>query len=223
MRMINKIRTLMLVVAGFVGSLLSLGAYSSPLFPSFCVIQSQSVVTPDITTRDINAGDFLDRPDVLDILGAFATLQRAEGRTKLSALQNFQLIQFAYSNAFVFSPRRLRWTAYDGRGRAIKSGRASGGKGYCADVRRSCRTPVGHFRVRSKGGPGCKSSKYPLGKGGAPMPYCTFFRGNYAIHGTNDLPNYNASHGCIRVSPASARWLSRNFLRHGTRVIVLSY
>lgn len=55
------------------------------------------------------------------------------------------------------------------------------------------------------------------------MPYCMFFRGNYAIHGSPDVPNYNASHGCIRVLPSAARWLSRNFIRIGTTVIVRSY
>ncbi len=41
-----------------------------------------------------------------------------------------------------------------------------------------------------------------------------------AIHGSNNLPNHNASHGCIRVDPAAARWLYHNFMQVGTRVIV---
>ena len=40
------------------------------------------------------------------------------------------------------------------------------------------------FSVKRKGLPSCVSSKFPLGKGGAPMPYCMFFRGGYAIHGS---------------------------------------
>ncbi len=124
---------------------------------------------------------------------------------------------------FVFDPRRLMWGAYDGNGQLIRKGKASGGKGYCRDVRRACRTPRGVFAVHAKRGAGCRSSKYPLGRGGAPMPYCMFFHRGYAIHGSPDVPNYNASHGCVRVPPADARWLHRNFIRIGTRVIVKSY
>lgn len=132
-------------------------------------------------------------------------------------------ILVAYRNAFVFNPRKLRWYAYDSKGRLIKSGHASGGRGYCPDLKRSCRTPVGHFRVQRKGGPGCKSAKFPLGRGGSPMPYCSFFSRYYAVHGSYHVPNYNASHGCIRVHPSAARWLSKNFLFYGTKVIVLPY
>jgi lipoprotein-anchoring transpeptidase ErfK/SrfK len=128
-----------------------------------------------------------------------------------------------YSNTFVFSPRKHMWYAYDSDGDLVKSGRASGGKAYCPDIGRACRTPRGYFRVWSKGGPGCVSSKYPVGEGGAPMPYCMFFSKYYAIHGSNDVPNRNASHGCIRVQPSAAHWLSAKFIRIGTRVVVLSY
>lgn len=124
---------------------------------------------------------------------------------------------------FVFNPRTLTWGAYTANGRLVKSGRASGGRGYCPDVKRRCRTPVGHFSVYRKGAASCRSSKYPLGRGGAPMPHCMFFRGGYAIHGSPNVPNHNASHGCIRVPPSDARWLHRNFITHGTKVIVRPY
>lgn len=129
----------------------------------------------------------------------------------------------AYRNAFVFSPRSLTWRAYNSHGRVIRSGHASGGAGYCRDIKRSCRTPVGSFRIISKRGANCRSSRYPLGRGGAPMPYCMFFSKYYAIHGSPNVPRYNASHGCIRVRPNAARWLYHNFIRHGTRVVVLPY
>jgi lipoprotein-anchoring transpeptidase ErfK/SrfK len=133
------------------------------------------------------------------------------------------LIHYAYRKTFVFNPRKHRWYAYGGNGRVIKSGRASGGANYCRDVKRACRTPSGSFQVIRKGGPGCKSSKYPLGRGGAPMGYCMFFSKYYAIHASNSVPGRNASHGCVRVTPSAARWLSRNFIRIGTRVVVLPY
>lgn len=126
-------------------------------------------------------------------------------------------------STFIFDPKRLRWYVYDRSGELVGSGRASGGKSYCADVRRACKTPVGSFKVYSMGGPGCISKKFPIGKGGAPMPYCMFFHGGYAIHGSYDLPNHNASHGCIRVAPSAARWLQKNVMEYGTKVIVRPY
>lgn len=125
-------------------------------------------------------------------------------------------------NVFIFDPRRLRWAAYNSNGTLIKTGAGSGGKGYCSDLKRSCRTPSGTYSVYAKRGASCKSSKFPVGKGGAPMPYCTFFRGGYAIHGSYNVPNYNASHGCIRVHPSAAKWLQK-FLHYGATVIVRSY
>lgn len=125
-------------------------------------------------------------------------------------------------NTFIFSPRTLQWKAIK-NGKVIRTGHGSAGKSYCADIKRSCKTPTGSFRISSKGGPGCKSSRYPLGKGGAPMPYCMFFYKNYAIHGSPDVPNHNASHGCVRVPTADARWLSQNFLHVGAKVIIQSY
>jgi lipoprotein-anchoring transpeptidase ErfK/SrfK len=124
---------------------------------------------------------------------------------------------------FIFDPKTHRWAAYDEQGRLVKSGRASGGRNYCPDIKRGCRTPVGRFAVYHKGSAGCKSSKYPVPRGGAPMPYCMFFRGGYAIHGSSDVPDRNASHGCIRVEPHMAKWLSNEFIRNGVIVIVQSY
>jgi hypothetical protein len=124
--------------------------------------------------------------------------------------------------AFIFSPRSHSWKAVS-NGRVIRSGRASGGMGYCPDIGRSCRTPTGTYFVHSKGGPDCVSSRYPVGGGGAKMPYCMFFSQYYAIHGSYDVPNRNASHGCIRVTPGDALWLTRNFVKVGTKVIITSY
>lgn len=129
----------------------------------------------------------------------------------------------ASNNTFIFSPKTRVWKAINENGTVVKSGVGSGGMGYCPDIRRSCRTPVGTFHVMSKGGAGCKSTRYPVGRGGAKMPYCMFFTKLYAIHGSYELPNHNASHGCIRIRPSDASWLSRYFIRIGTKVIVKPY
>lgn len=124
---------------------------------------------------------------------------------------------------FIFDPRHKSWAAYDSDGQLVNKGRASGGRGYCPDIRRRCHTPVGKFKVYHKGPAHCVSTKFPIGRGGAPMPYCMFFKGGFAIHGSPNVPNYNASHGCIRVVPSDARWLHQNFITNGTTVIVRPY
>lgn len=127
------------------------------------------------------------------------------------------------ANTFVFNPRNHSWSAISDSGEVVRTGRASGGRGYCPDIKRSCRTPGGVYHVWSKGAASCKSSRYPKPRGGAPMPYCMFFSKYYAIHGSNDVPNHNASHGCVRVTPSDAHWLSHQFIRIGTKVIVKPY
>lgn len=145
------------------------------------------------------------------------------GKTEYTASSRFpSMIQPVGVNVFVFNPKILSWAAYDANGQLIKTGKASGGRKYCPDIHRGCRTPVGDYTVYAKGGADCISHKFPIGRGGAPMPYCAYFSGGYAIHGSYEVPNYNASHGCIRVIPSSAKWLE-GFLHTGTRVIVDPY
>lgn len=127
------------------------------------------------------------------------------------------------ANTFIFNPNTHTWKAINDKGEVVRTGRGSGGRRYCPDIRRGCKTPSGVYRIISKGGASCSSSRYPVGRGGAPMPYCMFFSKYYAIHGSYDVPNYNASHGCVRVRPSEAKWLSKNFIRIGTKVIIKSY
>jgi len=124
----------------------------------------------------------------------------------------------------VVDPNTHSWAAYNENGQLVRSGRASLGKNYCPDIRRGCHTVTGTFSVYSKKGPQCRSSRFPVEtRGGAPMPYCMHFYKGYAIHGSNDVPNYNASHGCVRVPVADARWLNQEFVEYGTRVIIKPY
>lgn len=125
---------------------------------------------------------------------------------------------------FIFDPRATAWAAYDKDGHRVETGSASGGKDFCEDVGKPCRTVTGNFRVYSKKGEDCRSSLYPIEThGGARMPYCMHFNGGYSIHAAYEVPNYNASHGCIRVLPDAARWLHDDFVDVGTTVIVKPY
>lgn len=124
---------------------------------------------------------------------------------------------------FIFDPSIRRYGVYDESGKLVTTGRASGGRGYCPDIHRACRTPVGTFQIHAKKGGDCKSSRFPVGKGGAPMPFCMFFKNNFAVHGSYEVRDYNASHGCIRIAPSEAEWLNHNFLKIGSTVIVRPY
>ncbi len=108
----------------------------------------------------------------------------------------------------------LAWGAYDAQGTLVNWGPVSGGKGYCPDLGRGCHTATGHFQIYTKQGAGCVSTKFPIGRGGAPMPYCMFFHGGYALHGSYDVPGYNASHGCVRMFVSDAKWLNLEFVGH---------
>lgn len=124
------------------------------------------------------------------------------------------------------------WAAYDADGVMVRWGPATGGRARCPDDEdKSCRTKLGDFRVYSLGTSNCVSSKFPEPDGGAPMPYCMFFNGGQALHGSpGGVVNGNVSHGCVRMFVQDAEWLRYDFIEppiaindyRGTRVVVVS-
>lgn len=68
-------------------------------------------------------------------------------------------------------------------------------------ARRGYRTPIGNYRP-TRMHKRYFSKKYY----NSPMPHSIFFRGGYAIHGTNAVKRLGrvASHGCVRLHPANA-------------------
>ena len=112
------------------------------------------------------------------------------------------------------------FAAYNDHGYQVHWGPISGGKGWCPDVGRVCRTIVGSFKIYRKQGEGCVSSKFPLPNGGAKMPYCMHFKGGYAMHGSQ-LPGHHASHGCVRLFKSDAKWLNHHFAGIGTKVVIV--
>lgn len=125
----------------------------------------------------------------------------------------------------IVDPRIHAFGAYDESGNLIRSGQASAGRDWCPDLGRPCHTSVGTFRFYSLGAPECKSTLFPLGRGGAPMPYCMYFHENQALHGVPDseVGDANLSHGCVRVHVDDAEWLRYNFVNNGTKIIVKPY
>lgn len=123
---------------------------------------------------------------------------------------------------------KLAWGAYDEQGQLVNWGPISSGRDKCSDSNRSCRTMAGIFRVFSKENEHCKSDVYPIGKGGAKMPFCMYFHKGFALHGADDVPGYRASHGCVRMFVSDAKWLNESFVDiaddkneyMGTKVVV---
>jgi L,D-transpeptidase ErfK/SrfK len=116
---------------------------------------------------------------------------------------------------------RLAFGAYGPNGDLQYWGPVSGGRGYCSDIHRGCHSPTGTFAIYDKKGFGCVSTKFPVGRGGAPMPYCMYFHGGFALHGSYEVPGYNASHGCIRMFVNDAQWLNQNFTAEERNVRVI--
>lgn len=123
----------------------------------------------------------------------------------------------------IVDPQAHRWGAYGPSGNLIRSGVAASGANYCKDMGQPCRTQTGEFRIRTLGGPSCKSPSFPMPNGGSPMPYCMYFNETQALHGSYHVASSNISHGCVRMYPSDARWMRYNFATIGTKVIILSY
>lgn len=124
-------------------------------------------------------------------------------------------------------PKEHAWGAYNANGKLIRWGIATAGASRCADSGLSCRSKTGSFRIYSLGNSNCVSLKYE----GAPMPYCMYYHGGEALHGSNDVQFENISHGCVRIHNDDAKWLRYHFVEgptfvnhyRGTKVIIQSY
>ena len=103
---------------------------------------------------------------------------------------------------------KLAYAAYDEQGNLVKWGPISSGRDRCSDSANSCRTLTGIFRVFSKENENCRSNTFD----NARMPYCMYFHKGFALHGSNDVPGYRASHGCIRMFTPDALWLNHEFV-----------
>ncbi|MCC5015925.1 MULTISPECIES: L,D-transpeptidase [Legionella] len=128
------------------------------------------------------------------------------------------------------SQKKLAWGAYDEDGELLWWGPISSGEGKCPGVIGGCSTPSGAYRIIRKQDIDCISTAFPRradgNNGGAEMPFCMHFFRGYALHGSETVPGYRASHGCIRMFTEDARWLNEEFVElpgggmKGTRVII---
>lgn len=128
------------------------------------------------------------------------------------------------------SQKQLAWGAYDEKGELIWWGPISSGSGNCGAADSYCKTPSGSFRVIRKQDIECVSTVFPRNAdgsaGGAVMPYCMHFMRGFALHGSDSVPGFRASHGCVRMFIEDARWLNEEFIdlpggtMKGTKVVV---
>jgi len=120
------------------------------------------------------------------------------------------------------NPSVLAFGAYDSSGNLVAWGPAVGARGYCPDIHHGCHTPIGTFEIYRKEGPHCVSTKFPVGRGGAPMPWCMYFHGGMALHGSYEVPGYNASHGCVRMLVPDAEWLNQDFVGDENVMVIVT-
>lgn len=124
-------------------------------------------------------------------------------------------------------PNAHAWGAYGANGNLLRGGIATAGAPICppdADGRH-CKTSAGRFRITSIGGSECYSKKYPKPHGGGLMPYCMYFNGGQALHGSpaDIVVEDNLSHGCVRMMIPDAEWMVKHFASVGTNVVVAPY
>jgi lipoprotein-anchoring transpeptidase ErfK/SrfK len=89
---------------------------------------------------------------------------------------------------------------------------STAGRGY--------RTPRGSYRPKV-----LRRMHYSSKYENAPMPHSVFFRGGYAVHGTDHVRSLGrpVSHGCIRLAPRNAAMLYHLIRQHGlgaTRIVI---
>lgn len=128
----------------------------------------------------------------------------------------------------IVDQEKLAWAAYDRNGAMVRWGPIASGKDYCPDVKRSCKTITGIYYIFNKKDKKCESNIFPVGEGGAKMPYCMFFYKGFALHGSDEVFGYRDSHGCVRLFTEDAKWLNEQFVElstaennfKGTKVII---
>lgn len=149
----------------------------------------------------------------------------------------FYFLAFSFltltQKAIIFDPVEFKWQAYENN-TLVKEGPASGGKNFCPDIGRKCKTPSGIFNVLSKRGKYYRSPLYPINCNNnsliskekcAPMPWAVkFLHSGESLHSSNDDWNNikNRSHGCIHLKNEDAEWINK-WIRVGDKVVVLPY
>lgn len=188
--------------------------------------QSWERLFPDERERDLIQK--INRTDTRLYHGRILAVPTDIKNTTLEDVSPFPLqIKPTNEKLIIVNQNKIAWGAYNTDGRLVKWGPISSGKDYCPDIGRACKTITGIFYVFHKKGKGCESNIFPVGRGGSNMPYCMFFYKGYALHGSNEVYGYRASHGCVRLFTRDAKWLNEHFVDvltregdRGTKVVI---
>jgi hypothetical protein len=114
----------------------------------------------------------------------------------LSVLSLALTLTASASKRIVVNLSQQRACAYDGASTVFCGNISTGKPGH--------RTPTGHYRVLEKDVDHV-SSKYPEPNGGAKMHYMLRVTGSGIAMHLGYVPNYPASHGCIRMQSGFAQ------------------
>ena len=114
----------------------------------------------------------------------------------LSALSWVLVISTSAAQRIVVNLSQQRACAYNGSQTVFCGNISTGKPGH--------RTPTGHYRVLEKDVDHV-SSKYPAPNGGAKMHYMLRVTGSGIAMHLGYVPNYPASHGCIRMQNGFAQ------------------
>lgn len=141
-----------------------------------------------------------------------------------------RFIQPTGEKIIFISQQKLAWGAFSEEGELVWWGPISSGSGHCSRLIGDCLTPSGAFRIIRKQDVDCISTAFPIrpdgDNGGAEMPFCMHFFRGFALHGSEEVPGFRTSHGCIRLFTEDARWLNEEFVElpvgsmKGTRVVI---
>ena len=126
--------------------------------------------------------------------GVYSRVLQSKGRFRARFPKAGRHVEFDWSRQVL--------ALFDKRGRAVRTYHASSGKA-------STPTVFGRFRFYRR----------DLGTNAKGMVDASYFIGGYAIHGYASVPNYPASHGCIRVPIPNARQI-RDALSLGEQIFV---
>jgi len=135
--------------------------------------------------RTLTDGTELVSTELLAQAGAAVTTPDAEGRVRVGGFFRGFTLRAAAQRVEV-SLKNQQLQGWQGDRLVLQTHISSGRNG---------RTPAGEFHAGPFRDPMHHSSLY----NNAPMPWSVQINGNVFIHGFTSVPNYPASHGCIRV------------------------
>lgn len=146
---------------------------------------------------------------------------------RYSGLPRIDVYHNTIDYSVVVDPNNLVWGLYKDYN-LVAWGTAISGADKCIKKNglANCHSPIGTFKILSKKGLYYRSTMYPINckkKQCALMPYAMHIKySGEAIHSSNDIPGYNASHGCIRVIFEDIKLLSK-ILSINSQITILSY